>query len=41
MKLARNLAAEVPIVTHLFMGLLQAPQQVCVCRPALHLPDLV
>lgn len=33
MKLARNLAAEVPIVTHLFMGLLQAPQQVCVCWP--------
>lgn len=31
MKLARNLAAEVPIATHLFLGLLQAPQQVCVC----------
>lgn len=28
MKLARNLAAEVPVITHLFMGLLQAPQQV-------------
>eukprot|EP00903_Cladosiphon_okamuranus_P017252 g15897.t1 len=28
MKLARNLAAEIPVVTHLFMGLLQAPQQV-------------
>lgn len=27
-KLARNLAAEIPFVTHLFLGLLQAPEQV-------------
>lgn len=29
MKLARNLAAEVPVATQLFLGLLQAPEQVC------------
>lgn len=28
MKLVRNLAAEVPVVTQLFLGLLQAPEQV-------------